>query len=194
MTTREKILETALTLFNQEGLPNVSLRNISEKLGISPGNLTYHFKKKEELEEALYFELVEKMNTEITLLQQQELNFEFLALFSAQLFDNFYTYRFIFIDIVHLTRNNIKIKNHYQNLLQIRKTQFLELIKILIEKGVLRTENTINEYSDLYTRIQVFSDYYISSQILLGINNPKEMKKMFVYHLNQMTLFYKKNP
>jgi AcrR family transcriptional regulator len=50
---RQKILETAEKLFSEKGYNEVSMRNISDSLGISVGNLTYHFKKKEDLIEAV---------------------------------------------------------------------------------------------------------------------------------------------
>lgn len=42
---RDKILETAIELFNKKGYAYVTLRDISDALNISPGNLTYYFKK-----------------------------------------------------------------------------------------------------------------------------------------------------
>lgn len=42
---RDKILETSIELFNKNGYAYVTLRDISDALNISPGNLTYHFKK-----------------------------------------------------------------------------------------------------------------------------------------------------
>lgn len=54
--TRKEILDTAKQLFNESGYNNVSTRDISEALGISKGNLTYYFKKKEEIIEALLTE------------------------------------------------------------------------------------------------------------------------------------------
>jgi AcrR family transcriptional regulator len=44
--TRDRILEAALRLFNDDGLPGVSTHRIAAELGISPGNLHYHFKSK----------------------------------------------------------------------------------------------------------------------------------------------------
>ncbi|WP_135186072.1 TetR/AcrR family transcriptional regulator, partial [Pseudomonas syringae] len=38
MKTRDRILECALTLFNQQGEPNVSTLEIANEMGISPGN------------------------------------------------------------------------------------------------------------------------------------------------------------
>ncbi len=51
--TKKRILESAKTLFNQEGLANVRLQMIADMTGISIGNLAYHFKNKEAIVEAL---------------------------------------------------------------------------------------------------------------------------------------------
>ena len=53
--TKEIIINTALKLFNTEGLSKVTLRTIANKMGISQGNLNYHFKKRDDIIEALYF-------------------------------------------------------------------------------------------------------------------------------------------
>lgn len=47
--TKNKILECARQLFNEKSYQNVTMRDISSQLGISVGNLTYHFKKKEDI-------------------------------------------------------------------------------------------------------------------------------------------------
>ena len=49
MKTRDRILECALLLFNQKGEPNVSTMEVANEMGISPGNLYYHFHGKEPL-------------------------------------------------------------------------------------------------------------------------------------------------
>jgi AcrR family transcriptional regulator len=45
--TRDRILEASLALFNQQGLAAASTHRIAVELGISPGNLHYHFKAKQ---------------------------------------------------------------------------------------------------------------------------------------------------
>ena len=53
MKTRDKILAAALTLFNEQGEHKVSTNHVAAHLGMSPGNLYYHFKNKQ----AIIFEL-----------------------------------------------------------------------------------------------------------------------------------------
>ncbi len=48
--------------FNQHGYSNVSMQKLAETMGLSPGNLTYHFRKKEDLMIALYDLFREEMS------------------------------------------------------------------------------------------------------------------------------------
>jgi AcrR family transcriptional regulator len=52
--TRDKILRTSLALFNERGEANVSLAQIAGRLGISEGNLWYHFRAKRDLVASLF--------------------------------------------------------------------------------------------------------------------------------------------
>lgn len=60
-STRERILQTSLQLFNAEGLPSVSTHRIAAELGMSPGNLHYHFKTKQLIVERLFRRFEERL-------------------------------------------------------------------------------------------------------------------------------------
>ena len=53
MKTAQRILLTALALFNRHGENTVTSVDIALELDISPGNLYYHFKGKESMVVAL---------------------------------------------------------------------------------------------------------------------------------------------
>ncbi|MAI77377.1 MAG: hypothetical protein CL917_00375 [Deltaproteobacteria bacterium] len=52
-TTRERILEASLKLFNEKSYAGTPVSEIAAAAGIATGNLTYHFGTKRELAEAL---------------------------------------------------------------------------------------------------------------------------------------------
>lgn len=52
-STRDQILVTARRLFNEQGYARVTMRALADTLGISVGNLTYHFARKQDIVDAL---------------------------------------------------------------------------------------------------------------------------------------------
>ena len=96
MKTRDRILECALALFNQEGEPNVSTLEIANELGISPGNLYYHFHGKE----PLVLELFERFQAEMAPLldppAEAQLEAEDYWLFLHLIVERLALFRFLF--------------------------------------------------------------------------------------------------
>jgi len=60
--TKDRIIKKALSLFNQNGVYNVSTNHIAQALDMSPGNLYYHFKDKEDIVRSIYDQMIEFMD------------------------------------------------------------------------------------------------------------------------------------
>lgn len=163
-STKDNILIASLELFNETGVSNVSLRMIADRIGISVGNLQYHFKKREEIIESLYFQLVEKID-EIYAVKSDDLLQSFFNI-SIEMFEILYEYHFFLLDFIFITRNNKKIKSHYSELSKSRETQFLEVAEMMILTGLFRKELLVNEYKNLYKRTEVITNFWFSSILI----------------------------
>jgi AcrR family transcriptional regulator len=162
--TKHKILIKSLKLFNTTGISNVSLRNIADEVGISVGNLQYHFKKREDIIEALYFQLVAKIDN-VFVISTDDLLKSFLNI-SIEIYKILYEYNFFLLDFVAITRRNQKIKSHYSELSKRREIESLKVIDVLIKNGLFREELLKNEYRCLFKRIEVISNFWFSSILI----------------------------
>jgi AcrR family transcriptional regulator len=172
--TREIILDTSLELFNSLGLSKVTLRTIANKMEISQGNLNYHFKKREDIIETLYFQLVQNVDSSMSSMKEPKNPFQLLVSISRTIMSNFFEYRFFLLDFVQIMRENKKIRTHYTELTILRELQFLSLFNLLIENDLMRKEVLPNEYKNLYKRFQMLSEFWISDA---EIHNSKIIKK-----------------
>ncbi|MCO6357142.1 TetR/AcrR family transcriptional regulator [Roseivirga pacifica] len=168
MKTKEKILATALELFNKNGLKEVTLRQIAKAMNISQGNLNYHYKVKSDIVSALYFQLVGRMNIEIGQLVQSQPIMSFLSESSLISMRVLYDYRFITKDLYAVLDSDDELKQHYVGLQQTRKQQFLALFTNMITEGLLRPEEFTNEYERLYERMNILGDNWINAAALLN--------------------------
>lgn len=175
--TKEKILFTSLNLFNEQGLASVTLRTIAKEMGISQGNLNYHFKKREDIIESLYYNLVQEINVAMVDILEMEVGLNMMKHFSEIMMNSFLKYRFIMVDFAQLMRESHKIKAHFYELSKIREQQFLALFQALQMKGVIREEKLENEYYNLYKRFEILSNFWMSSAV---IANKKISKKILV--------------
>jgi hypothetical protein len=172
--TKEVILDTSLELFNSLGLSQVTLRTIAKKMGISQGNLNYHFKKRDDIIEGLYFQLVKNIDSSMSSMQESKNPFQLLVSISETIMFNFHEYRFFLLDFTQIMRENIKIKKHYTELTIQREEQFSMLFNLLIKEGLMRKEILPNEYKNLYKRFQILGDFWISDAEILNSNITKK--------------------
>ena len=115
--TAERILEVTLALFNRFGEPNVSTTLISAELGISPGNLYYHYPAKDELINSL-LERYEKALSELLGASEGVRDVEDAWFFMHTLFELIWEYRFLYRDLNDLLSKNRKLETHFQRVIE----------------------------------------------------------------------------
>jgi AcrR family transcriptional regulator len=115
--TAERILETALEMFNRFGEPHVSTTAISAEMGISPGNLYYHYPAKDELVNALLERHRQSLGPLLTASHEVR-DIEDAWFFMHALFEGLWHYRFIYRNLNDLLSRNRQLESQLQALMQ----------------------------------------------------------------------------
>lgn len=136
-TTQQRVLDTSAELFNRYGIEAVSVGQIAEALKISPGNLTYHYKKKSDL-------IAAHLANFDHALQQRVREMPVLAeprTFSAGWLDLVtltFGYRFLFVGANYILQNDLLPPGRYAKLIETTKANFVRAIQRLVAKGFMQ--------------------------------------------------------
>ena len=104
MKTRERILQAGLALFNERGEAAVSLAQIAAQLGISEGNLWYHFRTKRDLVAALFAESEARVERNLSRPPSEAGDqLADFAAYATQAFRDIWDYRFLYRRHFHQT-------------------------------------------------------------------------------------------
>ena len=134
--TAERILEVTLELFNRFGEPNVSTTLISAELGISPGNLYYHYPAKDELINSL-FERYERALNELLQAADGVRNVEDAWFFLHSQFEIIWQYRFLYRDINDLLSKNRLLETRFQGVLKNKTRAVRALLSGMSHSGAV---------------------------------------------------------
>ena len=98
LPTRERILDGALKLFNEKDENSVTTAQIAEFLGISEGNLWYHFRTKREIVFELFCRLEREVDKNLSRLPEENVDLNDFMRYAARAFEYLWEYRFLFRD------------------------------------------------------------------------------------------------
>jgi AcrR family transcriptional regulator len=162
-STKENIIEIAIRRFNEEGFAKVSMYEIAKEIGLSRGNLAYHFKDKDALLEAItcqmWAEFEQKRSNTLTYPSFKNITEEFHQLYSIQK-----AYSFIFLDTQVL--QHPLVKNQFKEMttktIQGNKT----IIAFAIKMGNMKPEAIPGTYHYLALITWMVSCFWLSQQII----------------------------
>jgi AcrR family transcriptional regulator len=137
MSNRERVLEAALTLFNEQGTGAVSTNHIAEAAGISPGNLYYHYRNKEEIIRALFEQLFAAWDEAFQLPTDQAPSMTDFDTMIAANYQLIWEYRFAYREQAALLRNDPELHDRYLAVRQRGYEGFAALIEAFAAAGVL---------------------------------------------------------
>ncbi|EOQ75223.1 TetR family transcriptional regulator [Acinetobacter lactucae] len=138
LKTKDRILQISLQLFNERGERSVTTNHIAAELGISPGNLYYHFRNKHEIiKELMYQYQVETLDM-LSLPEDRPLTtndkINYFQVLSGQL----WSYRFIHRDVYHLVESNEDFKKIYPRFAGQVMQQGQKIYQAFVDAGLMK--------------------------------------------------------
>jgi len=158
--TRERIIETALKLFNAFGEPNVTTTVIADEMEISPGNLYYHFHSKDEIVSALFEEYEREIEHLLSAPGGRPATAEDIWFYLHLLFETIWKYRFFYRDINDLLTRNRLVETHFQRILAHKVQTGTAICDSLVASGMLRANRA--EIEALATNMTVIATFWLS--------------------------------
>ncbi len=135
--TRDRILSISLEMFNAQGEPNVTTNHIADELEISPGNLYYHFRNKDDIVEHLFTGFESRMDKALMAPDTRLPNLEDLWLQMHLVFECIWDFRFVYRDLVDLLSRNRKLKMHFSRILKRGQEGIGEVCRGLVDAKVM---------------------------------------------------------
>jgi AcrR family transcriptional regulator len=172
--TRERILELSLRLFNDFGEPNVNTTLIAEQMNISPGNLYYHFKNKDDIIQSIFQQFEREIDRLLAVPANPKRapNVEDAWLFLHILFELVWKYRFFYRDLNNLLINNRTLEVRFKALLADKVKMARWLCDGLASRGELKAGKA--EIEALATNMVVVATYWVSYQYVM---NPRHFSE-----------------
>lgn len=138
LSTRNRILQASLQLFNTQGERNVTTNHIAAHLGISPGNLYYHFSNKQMIVAELFTDLDASIDTFFRLPPDRSVTLEDKTQYLESLLDNMWQFRFLYRDLEPLLEADPDLAERHHRFAQRSLNSATAIYQEFVEAGILQ--------------------------------------------------------
>jgi AcrR family transcriptional regulator len=164
--TRQRILDTSLAMFNTQGEPNVTTNHIADELEISPGNLYYHFRNKDDIIEQLFARYEERMDNALAAPSGRLPELEDIWLQLHLVFECIWDYRFLYRDLVEILSRNRRLRMRFARILKRADERAHLVMRGLNQAGIMR--GSADEVNAAATNVLVLSTFWLNYSAARG--------------------------
>ncbi|MBA56937.1 MAG: TetR family transcriptional regulator [Pseudomonadales bacterium] len=137
MKTKDRILLTSLKMFNEQGERNVSTNHIAAALNISPGNLYYHFRNKNEIVYQLFLRYQEEVQSFMIVPEGRAVTYQDKVNYLEAILNSMWDYRFLHRDLQHLLQDDERLRSAYREFSSRTVADGRRIFQSMADAGVL---------------------------------------------------------
>ena len=158
--TRQRILDCSLAMFNAQGEPRVTTNHIADELEISPGNLYYHFRNKDDIIEQLFSRFEQRMDDALTPPDGRLPGLEDIWLQLHLVFECIWDHRFLYRDLLEILSRNRRLRIRFARLLKRADDRAHKVMRGLSQADVIRASAA--EIDAAATNLLVLATFWLN--------------------------------
>ncbi len=153
-------------MFNTQGEPNVTTNHIADEMEISPGNLYYHFRNKDDIIEQLFARYEERMDNALAAPSGRLPELEDIWLQLHLVFECIWDYRFLYRDLVEILSRNRRMRLRFARILKRADERAHLVMRGLSQAGIMRA--SADELNAAATNVLVLSTFWLNYSAARG--------------------------
>lgn len=161
MKTRDKIIQASIELFNEQGERNVTTNHIAAHLAISPGNLYYHFRNKEDIILSIYEEYARSLLLDTLPKVSPDVKpLDSLVLYMDSVFQTTMKFRFFYRNLPVLLDKNPTLREKYVEVQQSISERVSKLLLSLRNADFIDFQD--DELADIVSILRLINTFWVS--------------------------------
>lgn len=161
MKTRDKIIQASIVLFNEQGERNVTTNHIAADLGISPGNLYYHFRNKEDIILSIYEEYARNLLIETMPEVTPDVEpLDAIILYMDVVFQAMMKFRFFYSNLPVLLAKNPLLHDKYVDVQSFIADRVSQLLLSLKKANMMEFDD--EDLPDIVSILRLVNTFWLS--------------------------------
>jgi AcrR family transcriptional regulator len=161
MKTRDKIIQASIDLFNDQGEGKITTNHIAAHLNISPGNLYYHFRNKEDIILSIYEEHARNLLLESFPTATSDVPpLDAIILYMDAVSQVMMKFRFFYSNLPVLLAKNPLLHEKYVEVQESISERVSSMITALRDDNIMDFED--EELSDIVSLLRLVNTFWLS--------------------------------
>jgi AcrR family transcriptional regulator len=168
MKTKQRIVQGALELFNDQGERSVTTNHIAAHLEISPGNLYYHYSNKQEIILAIFQDYTAELLDRFRPFENQNESLVLLKHYVNSMFSLMWKYRFFYANLADILAKDDKLHVAYLDVQEKLRVNLVAIVESFLELELIEIDRS--DIERLVTNLHFIATGWLGYQSAMNAN------------------------